>query len=186
MADYEVPQLEEPDYFTMHYYSHKSGQPDTDSQTIVYLKKGTVYNQDRKRAFIGKVQEQLKESIKEIKTKHPDQEIIFGFAPGHSPSSTDSFMITELDISSLCSDQKFSVRPRLLERVVEVDKQATGGVRSISIHLKSIEVKEDLSGKIVCIMDDIWTTGCTLSACTELVKQRGAEQVYTLVIGKTF
>ena len=185
MAYHEVPQ---PDYFMMNYYSYKSGISDRDSQTIVYFKSGGVRDQVRKDDFIDRVQTWLEECIKEIKAKHPNKEMIFGFAPGHSPSSPDSpdsFMITELDISSLCSDPQFSVRPRLLERVVEVDKQATGGVRSISIHLKSIEVKEDLSGKIVCIMDDIWTTGCTLSACTKLVKQRGAEQVYTLAIGKT-
>ena len=128
------------------------------------------------------MQKQLKEWIKEIKAKHRDQEIIFGFAPGHSPSSTDSFMVTELDISS---DQQFSVHPKLLKRSVEVPKQATGGERKIETHLNSITVTEDLSGKIVCIMDDIWTTGCTLNACTKLVRDKGAKKVYTLVIGKT-
>ena len=185
MAYYEVPQLEEPDYFMMDYYSYKSGRQDTDSQTIVYFKMGDVYDQVRKNEFIGRVQGWLKKCIKKIKAKHPDKEIIFGFAPGHSPSSSASFMITELDISSLCSSRKFSVRPKLLKRFVEVPKQATGGGRKIETHLNSIRVKEDLSGKIVCIMDDIWTTGCTLSACTELVRERGAKQVYTLAIGKT-
>ena len=189
MAYYEVSQLEEPDYFMMDYYSYKSDRQDTDSQTIVYLKKGTVYSEGRKYEFIGRVQRWLKKCIKDIKAKHPDKEIIFGFAPGHSPSSSDSFMITELDISSLCSDRQFSVRPKLLQRFVEAPKQATTrGKRNIETHLKSIRVtdSEDLSGgKIVCIMDDIWTTGCTLSACTELVRERGAEQVYTLAIGKT-
>lgn len=110
---------------------------------------------------------------------------MLGFAPSHSPSSPDSFMITELDIDSLCQDPLFSVHPKLLERVVQVPKQATGGVRSVSIHLNSIKVTKDLTDKIVCILDDVWTTGCTLNACIELVKQGGAKQAYTLAIAKT-
>ena len=185
MTYQEVPQLEEPDYFMMKYYSYKSGQQDTDSQTLVYLKMGNVYDQGKKYEFVGRVQTWLKKCIKEIKAQHPDEEIIFGFAPGHSASKSDSFMIAELDISSLCPDRNFSVHPKLLERFVEVPKQATGGEQKIETHLKSIRVTEDLSGKILCIMDDVWTTGCILNACTELVKQRGARQVYTLAIGKT-
>ena len=53
MTHYEVPQLEEPDYFMMRYISYISDQQDADSQTLVYLKRGTVYSEGRKRAFIG-------------------------------------------------------------------------------------------------------------------------------------
>ena len=171
------------DYLMMYYYSSKSGVEDKDSKTIRYLKKAAANvgcHQVRKHEFIGRVQTWLEESIEDIKTKHPDQEIIFGFAPGHLSSSPNGFMITDLHIDTLCT-----VRPKLLERVADVPKQATGGERNIDNHLKSIEVKEDLSGKIVCIMDDIWTSGCTLNACTELVREKGAKQVYTLTIGKT-
>ena len=178
-------ELEEPDYVMMDYYSFRSGHQDEDSQTLVYLKKGTVYSVGRKYEFIHRIQTWLKNCIKEIKAKHPGGEIIFGFAPGHSPSSSDSFMITELKVSSLCSDPQFSVYPNLLKRFVEVPKQATGGIRSMDTHLNSVKVTKNLAGKIVCIMDDVWTTGCTLNACIELVNLKGAKQVYVLAIGKT-
>ena len=183
--EFEEAELEEPDYFMMDYYSYKSGQQDWDSQTLVYLKMGSVYDEGRKYEFIHRIQTWLKKCIEEIKAKHPSKEIVFGFAPGHSPNSSDSFMITDLEISSLCSDPKISVHHNLLKRFVQVPKQATGGMRSKYIHLNSIQVTKDLAGKIVCIMDDVWTTRCTLNACIELVKQRGAKQVYVLVIGKT-
>ena len=178
-------ELEEPDYFMMDYYPLKSGHQDRDSQTLVYLKMGTVYSESRKSEFIYRIQTWLKKRINEIKAKHPGEEIIFGFAPGHLPSSSGSFMITELEVSSLCSDPQFSVHPNLLKRFVKAPKQATGGKRSMDTHLNSIEVTKNLVGKIVCIMDDIWTTGCTLNACIELVNQKGAKQVYVLAIGKT-
>ena len=177
--------LEEPDYFMMDYYPYNSGQQDTDSQTLVYLKMGNVYNEDRKDEFIGRIQAWLKGRIQEIKAKHPGKEIIFGFAPGHSPSSFDSFMITELNVHSLSTDSKFSVKPRLLQRHTKVPKQATGGHRSVEIHLDTIRVTENLTGKIACILDDVWTTGCTLTACTKLMEQEGAKHVYVLAIAKT-
>ena len=177
--------MEEPDDYMMDYHSYRSGQQDRNSQTLVYLKMGNVYSEDRKDEFIGQIQTRLSKHINEIRSKHPGEEIVFGFAPGHSPSSPDSFMITELDVNSLCKDPNFSVYPKLLERSVEVPKQATGGYRSVDTHLDSIKVTENLAGKIVCIMDDVCTSGCTLAACRQLVKGRGATKVYTLAIGLT-
>ena len=177
--------LDKPDYFMMDYRPYNSGQQDEDSKTLVYLKMGNVYSEYRKSEFIGRVQAWLEKCIKKIKAKHPGKQIIFGFAPGHSPSSSDSFMISELNFHSLSADPQFSVEPKLLQRHTEVPKQATGGHRSVEIHLDSIRVTNDVTGKIACILDDVWTTGCTLTACTQLVKQSGAEHVYVLAIGKT-
>jgi len=179
-----MAQLQDLDYFMMHYYSYKSGLQDWDSQTLVYLKMGQVYDENRKDEFIHRIQAWLRKNIKEINAEHPGEEIIFGFAPGHSPNS-ESFMTTELDIDSLCNNPQFSVHPKLLERIVKVQKQATGGERSIDTHLGSIKVTKDVANKIVCIMDDVWTTGCTLSACYQLANKKGAKKVYTLAIGKT-
>ena len=187
MAYYEeaYDRLEEPDYYMMDYYPYNTGQQDRDSQTLVYLKMGNVYDESRKYEFIGNIQAWLKRCIKKIKAKHPGKEIIFGFAPGHSPGSPDSFMITELNVQSLSTDPRFSVKPKLLQRHTAVPKQATGGHRSVEIHLDSIRVTRNLTGKIVCILDDVWTSGCTLTACSELVEQKGVEHVYVLAIGKT-
>ncbi|GAA59712.1 competence protein F [Pseudoalteromonas sp. BSi20652] len=38
--------------------------------------------------------------------------------------------------------------------------------------------KEDMSGKIVAIVDDVMTTGATLNAATSALKQAGAKQVW--------
>ena len=42
----------------------------------------------------------------------------------------------------------------------------------------------DLSGKIILLVDDVMTTGATLSAATEAFKNTEAKAIYTLVIGR--
>lgn len=46
--------------------------------------------------------------------------------------------------------------------------------------------KEIVKGKKVILVDDIVTTGATVSRCAMLVKRAGAERVYVLSIAKTF
>jgi len=58
-------------------------------------------------------------------------------------------------------------------------------MRDIDTHLNSIRVVGDVADKVVCILDDIWTSGCTLRACRQLVTNHGAKKVYLLAIGKT-
>ena len=40
-------------------------------------------------------------------------------------------------------------------------------------------------GKVVIILDDVWTSGCTLRVCEEKVWTTGPEDVHLLAIGKT-
>jgi len=121
--------------------------------------------------------------IGEVKQNHPYEKIVIGITPGHVPGS-DSFMVTELNIKSL-SKGRVSVDPNMLQRYRKVPKQATSGEpRTIHTHLTSINVVGDVAGKVVCILDDIWTTGCTLRGCHQLVLQKDPKSIYLLAIGK--
>ena len=94
-------------------------------------------------------------------------------------------MVTELNIQSLNEDP-VTIIPTLLQRHTQVQKQATSsGMRDINTHLNSIKVVGEVAGKVVCILDDVWTSGCTLRACHQLVTEQGAKKVYLLAIGKT-
>ena len=172
------------DYHMMPYHSYRSGRQDRDSQTIVYFKGDGVYEDWRRQEFTERVIEWLRGCIEEVKKAHPSDKIMIGIAPGHAPGSV-SFMVTELIIECL-NDDTVTVVFTLLQRHTKVLKQATSsGMRDINTHLKSVNVVGDVAGKVVCILDDIWTSGCTLKACHQLVTDQGAKKVYLLAIGKT-
>ena len=47
------------------------------------------------------------------------------------------------------------------------------------------EMKETISGKVVLVIDDVFTTGSTLSECAKVLKRSGATKVRTLTFAKT-
>ncbi len=49
----------------------------------------------------------------------------------------------------------------------------------------NFSVKEDLTGKNIIIVDDVATTGSTLSECAKALKERGANKVLGLTLAKT-
>jgi predicted amidophosphoribosyltransferase len=44
--------------------------------------------------------------------------------------------------------------------------------------------QQELQGKTVCLIDDVWTTGATLKACTETLKAAGVQKVYVLTLAR--
>ena len=112
------------------------------------------------------------------------KDIIVAIAPGHSPQSLPNFLhpiIGEL-IGGNIKDGR-----DLLKRTKEVKKAAHGGPRDQSLHEDTIEVTDPskVKNKVVYIIDDIWTTGSTLRACANLMREAGASDVKLLAVGKT-
>jgi len=90
----------------------------------------------------------------------PSVQIVIGIAPG-------SCMVTESEINNLNSNS-VSVIPNLFQQ-----------------HQDRLQVVEDVAGKVVCILDDIWTTGRALKTCHQLVTQQRAKKVCLLASGET-
>lgn len=75
----------------------------------------------------------------------------------------------------------------MLRRTKEVPKAAKGGPRDRDLHEKTIVVSEPdaIKDQLVYIFDDVWTTGSTLTACTNLMYKAGAKKVQLFAVGKT-
>ena len=187
MAEYGTVDL---DYHMMDYHPYRKGQgnQDRDSQTIVYWKAGYLEedeSQNRKSEFGAMVLHWLRECVEEVKGTNPLDKIMIGIAPGHKPPGSESLLMNGLGIEGLNND-RVTVILTLLQRRTQVPKQATSsGMRNINTHLRSINVVGDITGQVVCILDDVWTSGCTLRACHQLVTEQGAKKVYLFAIGKT-
>ena len=162
------------------------------SDTLRYMKQDSVFDQSRKSAFEQKVKNWLKEYII---TNCSEEDVVIAIAPGHEAYNESSFMykIVRQFISEY-SDIAIEDGSALLVRYKSIEKQATSkGIRSESTHRESIRIKDsdkkDVSllneGKIVIILDDIWTSGCTLRVCEEKMRTTGPKDVKLLAIGKT-
>ena len=48
----------------------------------------------------------------------------------------------------------------------------------------ALQKNQDLSGKQILIVDDVFTTGATLNECARVLKNNGAEKVYTISLAR--
>lgn len=82
-------------------------------------------------------------------------------------------------------DKKPRVAAHLLERTRETRPQTglTASARRENVR-GAFRVMEPLRGRDVVLVDDVMTTGATLSACAHALKQGGAGTVFALTLGR--
>lgn len=75
--------------------------------------------------------------------------------------------------------------PAALIRVKETVSQGHLGPAQRKKNVKAafkVSPKIDLTGKRILLVDDVRTTGATVNACTKVLRQAGASQVYVLTL----
>lgn len=73
--------------------------------------------------------------------------------------------------------------PRLLERVRDTPRQAQlDRVRRATNLVGAFRVRGDVAGRHVLLVDDVRTTGATLTECARALRSAGAGRVTTLVL----
>jgi predicted amidophosphoribosyltransferase len=105
--------------------------------------------------------------------------------PSHDPAKGPGGLHTlarRLAASRGCVDASSALR-----RHTKIDKLASGGDRSIGVHLNSIDVPERglIKGNKVLLVDDVMTSGNSLLACRKILLKAGASEVKCVALGRT-
>lgn len=99
-------------------------------------------------------------------------------------SGTDQAKELAKAVAKYCS---LTFAPALRRKRGGAQKELSAKERAAhaKVSYKLSEKCPDLTGKQVILVDDIVTTGASLSACASLLKERGAAQIIALTAGKT-
>ena len=167
-------------YYPYHDGTNPLHSEGSDSQTLSYLKQGTLYDSDRKEEFEYRISEWL-EGI--LLQERKQGNVAIAIVPGHSPESPPNFLHAIVD--KIILNRSITKTP--LRRTKEVPKSTHTGIRNQDLHEQTIEVTnpEHVVDKVVYVIDDIETSGATLTACRILMVNAGAAQVKLLAVGKT-
>lgn len=105
--------------------------------------------------------------------------------PSHNPKSKEQ-SINEL-ANMICDDMNFINASKCCKRVKLIKKLSKGGARDKQVHLDSIKIidRHLIHNKIILLIDDIATTGNSMYACHQLLKESGARYVYKLALAHT-
>lgn len=101
-----------------------------------------------------------------------------------------AFGRTETRLSELC--KKFSLmaelhfQPELLYKIRKTEKQRKLSAEERRINIAgAFKADDSVSGKKILLVDDIFTTGSTVSECANALYDKGAENVFIITILKT-
>ena len=196
-CDYqEEEEQTEPDSKMMYYYPFSKGKnpkhsPGSNSQTHSYLKQEYDLEYTRETDFYKRVLSSLKIELPKF-----GKEVILALVPGHkkdpNPDSLVHILARKLLVSCRQQEKPAPFQEQLLLiRTQTVPKSATSqGPRTKATHRGTIEVSPnspDCSGKVVVILDDIWTSGSTIQVCAEVVRGKypRVRDIKLFVIGRT-
>lgn len=176
-----------PDLYLIDYHPYRGGTNPNhqgDSQTLVYMKSGYNIAEDRKANFLLNISTWLKGGVKSLIDQN--KIVVIAIAPGHGMNSPTGFMHGIVQALAQQYPGNIIDGGHQLIRTMDVLKSATTpGLRSVERHRGTIGINADNTGKVVIILDDIWTSGSTLNACKEVMSTTGPVDIRLFAIGKT-
>lgn len=146
---------------------------DKNSSNILDLKKGNMYAINY---FADLLVEHFDEKWKNCYCME---------VPSHDPANTSNPM--QEVIKKVCSSCILKDCSGSLIRHKKIDKLSTGGNRNIINHLDSINLSNKINvfGQSILLLDDVTTTGNSLLACSQILLNNGAKNVFPVALAQT-
>jgi predicted amidophosphoribosyltransferase len=121
--------------------------------------------------------------VKQIDS-HISAGVAIAYVPSHDSEKTQSGV---RDVAIAIAANGRIDATGCLVRHKTVDKLATGGARDSQVHLDSIRVQNKIliRGKEVLLLDDVTTSGNSLTACRKILLDAGATTVQMLAFART-
>lgn len=161
---------------------------DSLSRAMMDLKDET--NQNNKKAiqtFSDLIINELKRySIGKGEKKHEFTSVLFEIAvvPSHEAGKVSSSL--KKIAQKICNNYGNGRSVQSLQRKTTVaSAHKENGDRSVANHMATIDVVTDVKGKVILLIDDVTTTGGSMTACVNLLKSSGAKTVLPLALLET-
>ncbi|HHR0587303.1 phosphoribosyltransferase family protein [Klebsiella aerogenes] len=116
-------------------------------------------------------------------TKHIDVPFEVVVIPSHEKGKISKAL--EAIAKNICRHYANGTFSQSLMRNVTVESAHKGGDRSVENHMNTISVISKVSGKVIVLIDDVTTTGGSMTACVNLLKSKGAKVVLPLALLET-
>lgn len=109
---------------------------------------------------------------------------VLAVVPPHAPGRSSSVALLAHRLA--CKHRRVDASA-CLRRHRRIAKLAAGGDRSMQVHFNSVSVENQhlICGRRITLLDDVTTTGNSLSACRQLLLDAGALSVRCFALAKT-
>jgi predicted amidophosphoribosyltransferase len=114
-----------------------------------------------------------------------NEPFVIVICPSHEAGKVSKGLISVA--LNVCKTYNMGNYNQILVRGKTIVSAKNGGVRSEQVHMKSIKTINPhlIRDQVVFVLDDVTTTGCTLKACSLLLKSCGARHVEPIALLKT-
>lgn len=168
-------------YYLHTYYPKRYEEHRGTSERIIDFKDG---NSEAIQMFTNELEVAIVNEIKVRQSRFTEKYVVI--VPSHTKNQWSDSLLTVAH--NLCERLQMNDYSEALVRFENHPKLAWGGNRSIQSHLDTIKISPeyDVEGKEFIILDDVTTSGGSIQACREILKEAGAIKYASAVIGKTY
>lgn len=112
--------------------------------------------------------------------------VLLAIIPAHRSAATNADQPLALVAEGIAAkESRFRLRIDCLLRTASIPRLASGGERTIDMHLRSMVVTAAVEGATVVLLDDVVTTEHSVAAARQLLAGAGAAQVAAIALART-